>query len=109
MERCCGVELQKVWGDIPDRQKAAVLQKVVSYEVAFAKSSFPMYGSLYYASDLTTAQTEQYLNTDLSPMKDRRPAMFAVGPTTNREFFDHGRADVSAYRGPCEYDSFVRQ
>lgn len=62
-----------------------------------------MYGSLYYAKDLPGVSPGQIIQ---SASED--PAIkpvFAVGPTTNRTFFDDGRDAVSVDRGPCKYSS----
>lgn len=105
MERCCGIELRHVWDNVSDRQKATILQKIVSYEVNFAKSSRPMHGSFYYASDIAESEQKQFL--DLVLIEDHKPVKFVVGPTTNREFLDHGRANVFSHQGPCERNSGI--
>lgn len=98
MERCSGIELHKVWDTIIDRQKAGIIHKLVSYEAAFASSNLPMYGSLYYAKDLSSSQNSQAILPSID-QNTRLPA-FAIGPTTDRNFFDHGRAGATANRGP---------
>ena len=47
MERSGGVELGKVWDDMPWEERLKVVRTVVGYEKAFVSASFPMYGSLY--------------------------------------------------------------
>lgn len=89
MEKCPGTELHKVWDTITDRQKADIIHKLVSYEAAFASSEFPSYGSLYYAKDLNSVNAAKYT---LAP--------FAIGPTTDRNFFDHERAGATTNKGP---------
>ena len=98
MERCRGIELHKVWDDITDRQKASIIQILVGFEAAFASSGFPMYGSLYYTNDLSKPRSIQHvlLKSDEAP----DGLTFAVGPTTDRNFFDHGRSSVDADRSP---------
>nr|POF20617.1 altered inheritance of mitochondria protein 9, mitochondrial [Quercus suber] len=98
MEKCPGVELHKVWDTITDRQKAVVIRKLVGYEAAFASSRFPAYGSLYYVTDLSSNKNDQC--TLLPLEKSTKSPAFAIGPTTNRNFFDHGRAEASANQGP---------
>lgn len=63
-----------------------------------------MYGSLYYAKDLHSPSPNQFLNAIDS--KDECYA-FAVGPTTNRAFFDQGRDAVEVNRGPCKRNSLI--
>lgn len=98
MEKCRGVELHKVWDCITDRQKAAIIRKLVGYETAFASSKFPVYGSLYYAKDLPK---NCHRVSPESSIKDESTE-FAVGPSTDRNFFDHGRFDATIDRGPCK-------
>ena len=98
MEKCSGIELHKVWDTITDRQKAAIIHKLVSYEAAFASSKLPMYGSLYYTKDLNNTKIGQCI--PLPSGRDSNLPAFAVGPTTDRNFFDHGRAGATANQGP---------
>ncbi|KJX97384.1 phosphotransferase enzyme family protein [Zymoseptoria brevis] len=98
MEKCPGIELHKVWDTITDRQKAAIIHRLVSFEAAFASLELPMYGSLYYAKDLDSTKSDHCI---LPPSgKDTRLSAFAIGPTTDRNFFDHGRAGATANQGP---------
>nr|POE56568.1 altered inheritance of mitochondria protein 9, mitochondrial [Quercus suber] len=98
MERCPGIELHKVWDTITDRQKAAIIHKLVGYEVAFVSAKLPMYGSLYYTADLNSTRIDRA--SVLPWEKSTMFPTFAVGPTTDRKFFDHGRAGVTANQGP---------
>lgn len=64
-----------------------------------------MYGSLYYAKDLQEVRPNQ--RVDVGSQKNTVDSVFAVGPTTNRTFFDDGRDAVDVNRGPCQYLSQV--
>lgn len=99
MERSGGVELSKVWDDMPWEERLEIVRTVVGYEKAFVSANLPMYGSLYYAKDLSSPSMRQFLNPTDS--RDKREA-FVVGPTTNRAFFDQGRDSVEVNRGPCK-------
>ena len=100
MERSRGVELGKIWHDMPWDQRLEVVRTLAGYEKAFASANFPMYGSLYYAKDPTNPDLNPYL--DLVNSTDKEGA-FVVGPTTNRAFFDQGRDSVEVNRGPCNF------
>ncbi|KAJ8113860.1 hypothetical protein OPT61_g4116 [Boeremia exigua] len=100
MERSGGVELGKVWHDMSWEQRLEVVQALVEYEKAFVSANLPMYGSLYYATDLPSPSPSQFLNSGNSSEKGKA---FVVGPTTNRAFFDQGRDLVDANRGPCRF------
>ena len=98
MEKCRGVELSTVWDRITDYQKAKIVQRLIGYQVAFARITFTMYGSLYYSSDLVDVRQDQVLNA----LADSGVSEFGVGPTTDRKFFNQGRGDVNPDRGPCK-------
>ncbi|GAB7356586.1 hypothetical protein MBLNU459_g7316t2 [Dothideomycetes sp. NU459] len=102
MEKCRGVELHRVWDDVTDYQKSTIIQKLVGYEAAFTKSKFSMYGSLYYMTDLPDVEEDQRVL--VKPKKDLEPIEFAIGPTTDRAFYDHGRRDAIDHRGPWQYE-----
>lgn len=97
MEKCRGVELHSVWDDMKDRQKATIIQKLVGFEATFASSKFSGFGSLYYAKDLPADALDKHIVLDSNGF-----SKFAIGPTTDRAFFDHGRSLVNVNRGPCE-------
>ncbi|KAF2132436.1 phosphotransferase enzyme family protein [Dothidotthia symphoricarpi CBS 119687] len=97
MERSGGVELSKIWDNMPWGQRLEIVRTLVGYEKAFVSASFPMYGSLYYAKDLLSPSLGQFL--DPADSRDKREA-FVVGPTTNRAFFDQGRDSSEIDRGP---------
>lgn len=98
MEKCSGVELHKVWNTITERQKAEIITKLVNYEAAFVSSTLPAYGSLYYAKDLDSKNIGHTVVARQG--KGRNSSKFAIGPTTDRHYFDHDRADATSNRGP---------
>jgi hypothetical protein len=100
MERSEGVELGKIWNDIPWEERLEVVRTLVGYEKAFVSANLPMYGSLYYAKDLPSPSPSQYLDTVSSIDEE---VAFVVGPTTNRAFFDQKRDSVEVNRGPCKF------
>ncbi|KAJ5972391.1 Aminoglycoside phosphotransferase [Penicillium vulpinum] len=93
MEKSPGVELSKMWDDISGPEKLQIVQQLVEFEKALVSTRFPIYGSLYYAKDLPGVQSTQMI--DLGT-KNNSGLDFAVGPTTNRTFFDDGRDAVNA-------------
>jgi hypothetical protein len=101
MERSRGIELGKIWDDLPGLDKFEIVKKLVGFEKAYVSTRFPMYGSLYYAKDLPEVLPSQLVNLD-SKIDDTVHSVFAVGPTTNRAFFDDGRDAVDVDRGPCK-------
>jgi hypothetical protein len=102
MEKSRGVELSKLWDDIPGPDKFEIVQQLVGFEKSLVSIRFPMYGSLYYAKDLPGVRSDQMI--DLGAKKSNMSLDFAVGPTTNRMFFDDGRnaVDADVHQGPCK-------
>ncbi|KAE8151530.1 phosphotransferase enzyme family protein [Aspergillus avenaceus] len=100
MERSRGLELSKLWDQLPGSEKFQIVRQLVGFEKALTSSPFPMYGSLYYAKDLRNVRPNQLL--DIESRRDSIDSIFAVGPTTNRTFFDDGRDAVDVNRGPWE-------
>ena len=101
MERSGGVELGKIWDDLPGLKRFEITKKLVEFEKAFVSAEFPMYGSLYYAKDLPEARSNQLTIPGSSDDKTAN-SIFAIGPSTNRTFFDDGRDTVNPDLGPCK-------
>ncbi|KAJ4310389.1 hypothetical protein N0V94_008474 [Neodidymelliopsis sp. IMI 364377] len=105
MERSQGIELGKLWQDIPWEQRLEVVRTLVGYEKALVSADLPMYGSLYYAKDLPSPSPSQYLDPAGSIVTWKA---FAIGPTTNRAFHGQGRDSVEVNRGPwSSLDEFI--
>ncbi|OQE93061.1 hypothetical protein PENNAL_c0006G00637 [Penicillium nalgiovense] len=98
MERSRGVKLGKLWDDIPGPDKFEIVQQLVGFEKALVSIRFPIYGSIYYANNLRNVDSNQMI--ELGNRKNTVGVEFAVGPTTNRTFFDDGRDAVDVRRGP---------
>jgi hypothetical protein len=54
-----------------------------------------------YANDLPDAQRSQIVQLDVS-IHAERGTQFAIGPTTNRAYFDDLRVEVDPGLGPCK-------
>ncbi|PWY91337.1 hypothetical protein BO94DRAFT_573791, partial [Aspergillus sclerotioniger CBS 115572] len=98
MERSRGVELSRLWDDMPGSEKFQIVKQLVGFEKSLVSSQFPMYGSLYYAKDLPDVRPSQVVG--IGSKQDTVDSVFAIGPTTNRNFFDDGRDAVDVNRGP---------
>ncbi|KAF2426322.1 hypothetical protein EJ08DRAFT_671908 [Tothia fuscella] len=88
MEKCPGIELGRVWGDLPGKKRMEVVKQLASFTARLSKASFPAYGSLYYSKDICDVHG--------IPVDDT----FTVGPTTSRSWLDDKRAEVDIDRGP---------
>jgi hypothetical protein len=103
MERIVGVEFDKLWDDMPGRAKVKVVQQLAQYDAAFATSGLSMYGSLYYATDLPDAPPSQMV------LDGQQTPRFAVGPTTNRAYFDDLRSAVNPDLAPYRLLILVKE
>lgn len=95
-----GVELGKLWDDMSWKDRLEIVTTLVGYDKVFHSAEFPMYGSLYFAKDLHNPSPSQFLDGTNSTHAGEN---FAIGPTTNRAFFDEGRDAVEVNRGPCTF------
>ncbi|KAL9094147.1 MAG: hypothetical protein Q9165_003562 [Trypethelium subeluteriae] len=88
MEKCPGIELGRVWDDLPGKKRIEVVRQLAGFTARLSKASSPAYGSLYYSKDIS--------DVDSKPVDDT----FSVGPTISRTWFDGKRAEVDVHRGP---------
>lgn len=102
MEKSSGVELGKLWETIPGKQKVEIVKQVLTCQKKLTSSHFPQHGSLYYANDLQHVDSSHIIDDD-----GAASSRFAVGPTTSRSFFDHGRDRVDVHLGPCMSPAFA--
>lgn len=99
MERARGIELDKVWDNLLGPEKFEIIKRLVEFEKRAVSVKFPMLGSLYFANDLVRMQPEQAVKLDSNHATFG--LKYAVGPTTNRAFFDQGRDAITTHQGPC--------
>jgi hypothetical protein len=90
MEKCRGIELDRLWDDLTGKQKIEIVRQLAKFSAQLSKARFPYYGSLYYAKDVPDAKGTEIDDT------------FSVGPTTSRTWFDDRRGEVDVFRGPCK-------
>ena len=76
MEKCPGIELGRVWDDLPGKMRIEVVRQLAGFTARLSKACFPAYGSLYYSKDISDVNSE--------PVDDT----FSVGPTISRTWFD---------------------
>ena len=101
MEKVPGIELERVWPSMKIGDRFTVVKSIANLQKSWTSVSFKRFGSLYYSKDLDTKNSTGPLYTDENGV-DITDAKFAVGPTTNRESVDNGRATVEFDRGPCK-------
>jgi len=101
MEFIRGVPLQNVWTLFAADSRLKIFLQVFRYVKAWSQASFPHFGSLYYASDVTGRLADHlYIDSEGTKVVSDR---FAVGPITGREWIDEGRALLDCDRGPCKF------
>lgn len=93
MEKAKGVLLSSKWPAMQAGDKHKLIDNIIDLERAFVAHPFAQIGSLYYHDSLPP--TTRSWPTPYSG--------FVVGPTTDRRFFEDGRKDINADKGPCWY------
>ena len=95
MEKCPGVELGRVWDELPLRQKLDIAKQLAMFTGRLSEARFPFYGSLYYTRDIS--------HDERKPIDDT----YCVGPTTSRTWFDDRRGELEIHHGPCKKSALV--
>ncbi|KAI9679362.1 MAG: hypothetical protein M1817_005384 [Caeruleum heppii] len=101
MEKLPGIDLERVWSNMNIQDRFAVVKVLADYQKRWTSISFQKFGSLYYAEDLDGQTADSPLYTDQHG-DEITNSKFAVGPSTAREFIDHGRATIDFDRGPWD-------
>jgi hypothetical protein len=98
MERVPGHQLCDVWPTMSEAQRFKLVKNVVEIEAKLGKAQFSSYGSLYYRNDHPQASLLGQL-TKLNDSGDS--SRFAIGPVTQRAFWDGEKQYLDINRGPC--------
>lgn len=93
MEKCPGVELDKVWDDLSGKQICLIAHELAEYTMKLYKTPFSSYESLYCTSDLLDCA-----NTKIDEK-------FCVGPTTRSRTYENFKEDVNVNTGPCKFSA----
>lgn len=101
MEKMTGVELEQFLPGMKIEDRLEVVKAVASYQKSWASVSFEQFGSLYFSEDLDRQASSALTYADHAGRRMGDPR-FVVGPSTGREMFDDGRADIDFDRGPCK-------
>ncbi|KAF2229901.1 kinase-like protein [Viridothelium virens] len=88
MDKCPGIELGRVWDDLPGKKRIEIVRQLAGFTARLSKAPFPAYGSLYYSKDISDVNSRTVDD------------IFSVGPTVSRTWFDDKRAEVDVHRGP---------
>jgi hypothetical protein len=102
MEKMNGVELELFLPGMKIQDRLEVVKAIAGYQKSWASVSFEQFGSLYFPEDVggRAPLPLTYLDHEGRKVNDSR---FVVGPSTGRETFDDGRADVEFDWGPCTF------
>ena len=96
MEKASGVQLVKVYGNMPDYDHLMLIKNLCALESAIAAIKFPAIGSLYLRQSLQDGGAEI---VPLDPSADPE-GQICIGPSCERTW--HEAADYGASRGPCK-------
>jgi len=102
MEKMDGVELGHFLPRMKIQDRLEVVKAIAGYQKSWASVSFEQFGSLYFVEDVDGLASSPltYLDHEGRKVNDSR---FVIGPSTGREMFDDGRADIEFDRGPCKF------
>lgn len=106
MEKLKGMELEHFLPKMNIQDRLEVVKGIASYHRSWASVSFEQFGSLYFPEDISASASIplSYIDGDGKRVQESR---FVVGPSTGREMFDDGRANVDFNRGPCEFQALL--
>lgn len=96
MEKASGVQLVKIYGNMPDYDHLMLIKSLCALESELAAIKFPANGSLYLRQSL---QGRDNVAVPLDPSADPE-GQFCVGPTCDRTWYEGG--DRQPDRGPCK-------
>ncbi|KAF2206699.1 hypothetical protein CERZMDRAFT_52602 [Cercospora zeae-maydis SCOH1-5] len=99
MEKINGMELENFFPGMKIQDRLEVVKAIATYQKSWASVSFMQFGSLYFPADVgeSARLPLNYLDHEGRQVNDPR---FVVGPSTGREMFDDGRANIKFDRGP---------
>ncbi|EGP91121.1 uncharacterized protein MYCGRDRAFT_65675 [Zymoseptoria tritici IPO323] len=95
MEKAPGVQLFKVWGDMPDHDQFMLVKNLCILELELARLKFPAHGSLYLRQSL---QSSGHVTVPLDASEDPE-GRFCIGPTCGRLWHEEGTSGVRK-KGP---------
>ena len=105
MEKMNGMELEHFLPNMKIQDRLEVVKAIANYQKSWASVSFEQFGSLYFPEDISVSESLPLSYIDANGRRVQDPR-FVVGPSTAREMYDDGRANIEFSRGPCEFPAF---
>lgn len=99
MDKAPGVQLYKVWDQLPNRQQHQLIKNLTALERQLSSIRFPAYGNLYFR---TSVPNESCISLDASIDPN---GFYCVGRIANHVWYgnDHSTDAHPADVGPCKY------
>ena len=101
MERVRGCQLSDVWDTVSETQRFGLVKSLVEIETRLAKTVFTKHGSICYKS-IYPCGGNIVGPSYSSSSKQEATAKFAIGPTTERSFWENEKRELDIDRGPCK-------
>ncbi|EED22325.1 hypothetical protein TSTA_095740 [Talaromyces stipitatus ATCC 10500] len=98
MDKVEGLPLSQIWNTLKMLQKLQVLLAMTRLQKQWMNVSFSHYGSFFYATDVKPLTGNHYAR-DGKTISD---STFAIGPTTERDWFGASRSLLDIEKGPYE-------
>ncbi|MCJ1284646.1 hypothetical protein MMC26_003981 [Xylographa opegraphella] len=83
MEKASGIQLFKVWDDIPEADRLKLIKGLTQLENKFTAIRFPAYGSLYFRHSISKASERILLDSAVDPT-----GLFCIGPACGPAWTD---------------------
>jgi hypothetical protein len=104
-EQCPGMSLAK---KLPDTSIASLyVNDVALWMGGMANVRFSQFGSIYYKEDVDESLQARPLYA-FGEEEDECSERFRIGPSIERAFYRHERANMEFDRGPCAFHPYTR-
>lgn len=97
LEKLEGVPLSDQWFTMDNKTRVKIMSQIVDIKKRVMSIPLPASGSIYHRRDLEFSDPAIPITTDIVSTRDH----FAVGPTTQLEWWHRERALLDVDRGPC--------
>ncbi|KAL1851184.1 hypothetical protein Plec18170_006508 [Paecilomyces lecythidis] len=97
LEKLEGVPLSEQWFTMDNKTRVKIMRQIVDIEKRVMSIPLPASGSIYYRCDLKSSGSAISITTEPFPTRDG----FAIGPSSQLEWWYRERALLDVDRGPC--------
>lgn len=81
MEKAAGIQLFKMWPEMDESSRLALIERLTKLESQLASVRFPAFGSLYLRQSITDEAMRKLLDSSIDPSKS-----YCIGPSCDRSW-----------------------